>query len=292
MRYLTLILTPLPLPAVAGQLPKSCCSLLATFVFDMDDDLQLLQDLRDITDIRRKYKKNEKTDYPAIDPMAMYGDEAFKNRYRMTKDSVHELLGLIENDMPKAKCMGRRPIPNMMKLPITLRFLAEGCFQKTAGDCHGHCQATVSKVIGEVCPLIAKLASRFIVFPTGQAAAAVATGMYEMVSKRWPGSKAMPKVYGCVDGTHINIDGHGMGRLTGVLACGHKRRCGHLSGSGAGNGQQQEATDGTGDLVTGCGHQAIVVGGGGGGGGYGLMAGQRTGDTSCSSDGGFGQSHK
>lgn len=177
----------------------------------MDDDLFLFEDLATLSQSVLLVGQNrERNERPSVDPLADFSDRTFKDRYRMTKDSAKELLAIVEEHMPEAKSVGRRPLTNMAKLLITLRFLAEGCFLKTAGDCHGHSQSTVSRVVAEVCNALAKLSEQFIVFPTGSALADVSKGMYEMVSKRWPSAKAMPNVIGCIDGTQIRIHGHGL----------------------------------------------------------------------------------
>ena len=48
-----------------------------------------------------------------------------------------------------------------------------------------------------------------IVFPGPEDRARIATGFYEMITKRYPNSKGFPRVIGAVDGTQINIFGQG-----------------------------------------------------------------------------------
>lgn len=185
-----------PTPLIAGQA--------------MDDDITLLQDLKYLAKSQAGNKTSEKNTYHHVDPMADFGDRAFKSRYRMSKDSMLALLAMITDKLQEPKKTGRPPIPALTKLLITIRFLAEGCFQKTVGDNHGHPQSTVSRIVAEVCAAIASLASTLIVWPTGVELAKTSTGFYEMITKRWPLAKAMPKVIGCIDGTQIRIAGHGL----------------------------------------------------------------------------------
>ena len=105
-----------------------------------------------------------------IDPMAEFGDKAFKTRFSMSKESARQLLSLIEGKIVPPQRWGRKAVSPIMKLLITLCFLAEGCFQRSAADNHGHSQATVSRIVAEVTKAIASLSNEFIVWPTGSEA--------------------------------------------------------------------------------------------------------------------------
>jgi len=173
----------------------------------MDDDFFLIESLCDIEE--EGGNRKESNVYASVCPMTDYGDIAFKSRYRLTKESVIELLGLIMQHLPEEKLYGRKPVPPLEQLLITLRCLAEGNYQKTTGDVHGRLQSTVSRIVKRIVAAIASLADQFIVFPDAEEAKRVARGMYEMVNERYPLSRGMPRVIGCIDGTQINIDAHG-----------------------------------------------------------------------------------
>jgi hypothetical protein len=55
----------------------------------MDRDMALIEDFEEIANGGCNFR--EKTTYPVIDPMTFYPEEAFKRRYRMSKESFHEL---------------------------------------------------------------------------------------------------------------------------------------------------------------------------------------------------------
>ena len=146
----------------------------------MDDDIILFEDLRHLSDGVATHTKRETNIYHHADPMADFGDRAFKSRYRMAKESALELLAIISPKLQEPKPTGRPPIPALLKLLITIRFLAEGSFQKTVDDNHGHSQSTVSRIVAELCEAIASLATDLIVFPR------------RAWREKWPGQRCPP----------------------------------------------------------------------------------------------------
>ena len=150
----------------------------------MANDYLMIQQLRDIRRHRFITGQRERNMRTSLNSMAEYGERLFRNRYRMSKQAVIELLAIIQPKLLAAKRTGRKQIPPVIKLLITLRFLAERCFQKTAADNHGHSQPKVSRVIGQVPKAIASLARDTIVFPEGDEAKEVARGMYDMVKRQ------------------------------------------------------------------------------------------------------------
>jgi hypothetical protein len=174
----------------------------------MDDDLFLLSDIASINEIQGQ--EHETNVYPRSDPMNDWGEEAFRIRYRMRKDSVFELLQLIEHKLPEPKATGRKRIPAIERLLIALRYYAEGCIQRSSGDVHGYSQPTVSRTITEISAAIASLANDFIVFPDEKEGERIAAGFYDMIKKRYPRSRPLPQIIGAIDGTLIPILAHGV----------------------------------------------------------------------------------
>jgi len=60
---------------------------------NMDRDLALIEDIEEI--INGSCNFREETTCAKIDPMTFYPEEAFKRRYRMSKDSFRELCLLL-----------------------------------------------------------------------------------------------------------------------------------------------------------------------------------------------------
>ena len=131
--------------------------------------------------------------------------------YRMSKSSVYDLVPLIEPHLPPTREKGRKSVPIVMKLLITLQYLAGGNFKQTTALCHECSQKTVSNIVIMLTSAIGKQAPVFIVFPDHNERGRVAQEFYDMVTKRYPHAKVMPRVIGAVDGTQVNILGQGAG---------------------------------------------------------------------------------
>lgn len=92
-------------------------------------------------------------------------------------------------------------IPPILKLAVTLRFLAEGSYQRGVGQDYliGMAQATVSVVITEVLNILETfMCPKYIKFELSEAE--------KKESKAHFYSKfGFPGIIGCIDGTHISI---------------------------------------------------------------------------------------
>ena len=66
-------------------------------------------------------------------PMEWYRDDEFKNRYRMTKSSMMNLLMLIMEKLQRPTYR-HRSLPAVIQLCIAIRFYCTGCYQAVLGD--------------------------------------------------------------------------------------------------------------------------------------------------------------
>lgn len=64
----------------------------------------------------------------AEDPLTSYENSEFESRYRFTKETVRDILQMILYGLTKHTKRGQ-PVPPMVELLITLRFLATGAFE-------------------------------------------------------------------------------------------------------------------------------------------------------------------
>lgn len=167
----------------------------------MDDDLQLLRDVRLST--------RNKTRYRPADPLNDYPDDHFKQRYRMYKSSFEDLFDLIKEDLVKENSRGC-PVDSKKQLLIAIRFYATGLIQRDNGDILGISQATTCRIIGRVSRLIAKLYPKFIKWPETSEAPAIAQGFLHYFKKTNPSKPGLPNVIGAIDGTHIRVAAKGV----------------------------------------------------------------------------------
>ncbi|CAN7943386.1 unnamed protein product, partial [Ixodes pacificus] len=133
-------------------------------------------------------------------PMERYNDGQFLARYRFTKGTVRELLGMLPLQT-STDCRGL-PLTPMPQLLVTLRFYGAGTFQVVTGDLVNVSQPTVCRAVGVVTQLIAKHLFRDLVhFPS---AAQFNTLMLDFFAlAKFPG------VTGCINCTHVRIKSPG-----------------------------------------------------------------------------------
>ena len=98
------------------------------------------------------------------DPLQCFDDISFRDRFRMHKVNVVDLISLLEPRLSSVTQRGR-PVAVCLQVLITLRFLACGTFHRETGDLCGVSEPTVCKVIHRVCMTICELRRHYINFP-------------------------------------------------------------------------------------------------------------------------------
>ncbi|KAG0438560.1 hypothetical protein HPB47_013292 [Ixodes persulcatus] len=133
-------------------------------------------------------------------PMERYNDGQFLARYRFTKGTVRELLGMLPLQT-STDCRGL-PLTPMLQLLVTLRFYGAGTFQVVTGDLVNVSQPTVCRAVGVVTQLIAKHLFRDLVhFPSAAQFNTVMLDFFALAK--------FPGVTGCIDCTHVRIKSPG-----------------------------------------------------------------------------------
>ncbi|KAG0431361.1 hypothetical protein HPB47_021851 [Ixodes persulcatus] len=123
-------------------------------------------------------------------PMERYKDGQFLARYRFTKGTVRELLGMLPLQT-STDCRGL-PLTPMLQLLVTLRFYGAGTFQVVTGDLVNVSQPT----------LIARHLFRDLVhFPSAAQFNTVMLDFFALAKS--------PGVTGCIDSTHVRIKSPG-----------------------------------------------------------------------------------
>ncbi|XP_065080395.1 putative nuclease HARBI1 [Ochlerotatus camptorhynchus] len=123
----------------------------------------------------------------------------FVRYFRVSKDLFCHLLNIIEVQL--GATIGSTTVLPVIKLAATIRFLAEGSYQKgVRNDLFvGIAQPTISKALTQVIGIMETyVCPDAIKFPTEEAEKnAIKLGFYQ--------KSGFPGVIGCVDGTHIKI---------------------------------------------------------------------------------------
>ncbi|XP_063971447.1 putative nuclease HARBI1 [Lytechinus pictus] len=135
------------------------------------------------------------------DPFELYDEEAFRIRYRFSKESVIYIIDMLEADLTR-NTDRNNPLPVSLQVLTVLRFYAVGSFQRMHGDEATVSQSSVSRVIKDVSEAIARRKRQFMTFPaTREEVETTQQQFYDYC--RFPG------VIGAIDGTHVYIQSPG-----------------------------------------------------------------------------------
>ena len=127
-------------------------------------------------------------------------EDEVKSRYRFGRESIHFLCDLLEEDLERPTARNNA-LTTEEQVLIALRFFASGSFLEIVGDTVGGIpKCTVSRIISRVSAAISKKQNQFIRWPsTGESRQEIKQGFFE--------KGGFPGVIGCIDGTHIRIQG-------------------------------------------------------------------------------------
>lgn len=148
---------------------------------------------------RRNIVHNPRNFRPHVKIFERYTDSELLGYYRFNREGLEFLLDLLNPVLEVTSARGR-PLPADVKLCIALRFYGCGTFQKVVGDSLNGSQSTVSRVVECVTNGLVALAPNHIKFPTTNENVARATAGFRLMT-----GCRIPKVMGCVDGTHVRI---------------------------------------------------------------------------------------
>lgn len=123
----------------------------------------------------------------------------FISYFRVNKDAFKYILNKISPKLREPK--RKTGVPKLIKLTATMRLLAEGSYQKGAGNDHhvNLCQTTVSESFHEcIDAMYSELCPRWISFEMDEAEE-------NEIKKHFYRKTSFPGVIGCIDGTHVSI---------------------------------------------------------------------------------------
>ncbi|XP_071944823.1 putative nuclease HARBI1 [Antedon mediterranea] len=130
-------------------------------------------------------------------PLFDYDDSQFVQRYRVSKEIIVELLGILDLRKDTRGGGGHPTIPPLLEVCVALRYFATGTFQLMHGDAKNISQPTLSRIIAKVSRALAQENRRWIVFPTGDGR--------DIVQQGFRAIAGFPNVIGCIDCTHVRI---------------------------------------------------------------------------------------
>ncbi|KAL4715302.1 hypothetical protein ACJJTC_010872 [Scirpophaga incertulas] len=169
-------------------------------IFDEIDDLAIEEEALS-NEYMNRLERKERTVRSRPDHFNMWNSKDFHRRFRLMKESVQDLLSLIE-DKIKHKTQRNQCIPPMLQLLITLRFYATGSFYITVGDFGGIHSSTICCIIKKVTEAIASLRPMFITLPRSDEDIRKSQEEFYKIAR-------FPRVISAIDGTHIRVQSPG-----------------------------------------------------------------------------------
>ncbi|XP_054287726.1 putative nuclease HARBI1 [Macrosteles quadrilineatus] len=136
--------------------------------------------------------------YRNFNPLNDLSEEEFRDRFRLSKDAVNELIELLTPRLRAPDPRGPHGIPIWKKVLIALRFFAVGSFHRETGDLLDCGESTACQIVHKVALAIClELKREYIKFPSGDYATETKNSFYNKYG--------FPGVLSCIDGTHIPI---------------------------------------------------------------------------------------
>ena len=131
-------------------------------------------------------------------PLEIYDDVELVERFRFPRGALIDIIEEITPDIRHLSDRNGALSPAQQTL-IALRFYANGAFQNTAGDMINVHKSTACRAIRRVSLALQSRLNRYVHLPSAQEAVAI--------KQRFMRLSGLPGIIGCIDGTHIRIQG-------------------------------------------------------------------------------------
>ena len=137
-----------------------------------------------------------------------------KSRYRFSRDSIQYITDTLASDLERPTERNHALKPQEQVL-VALRFFASGSFLELVGDTVGGTpKCTVSRIVSRVSTALARKQNQFIRWPSTAAER-------QEIKQGFFGKGGFPGVIGCIDGTHIRIQGPSATAFTAIVISSH-----------------------------------------------------------------------
>ncbi|XP_071637872.1 putative nuclease HARBI1 [Temnothorax longispinosus] len=124
--------------------------------------IRAINEIREVRDVVQIGERMPQVFRHRIDPFERFNDIQFRNRYRLSKEAVRFVIGLVEERL-SSQAGHEKDVSSALQVLIALRFYAKGCYQTELGDLHGVSQPTVSRIVAKVSKAIAAHLPHFVV---------------------------------------------------------------------------------------------------------------------------------
>ena len=147
--------------------------------------------------VARRFRGNlqqERIFHARTNPLEIYDDGELHAKFRFRRMHILSIVDEVQDAIEYAvTCQGSLSV--LLQVSIALRFFATGCFHNLAGKMIGVDKSTASRAIHAMVALM----HRWVFMPTQHQA-----DLQKVKCMRIAG---FPNVIGCIDGTHIRIQG-------------------------------------------------------------------------------------
>ena len=152
---------------------------------------------RDVRPIYTRRKRNFNLSDNLLDGLS---EAEVKSRYRFSRDSIQFITDTLAPHLERLTERNHALKPQEQVL-VALRFFASGSFLELVGDTVGGIpKCTVSRIVSRVSTALARKQKQFIRWPsTAAERQEIKQGFFE--------KGGFPGVIGCIDGTHVRIQG-------------------------------------------------------------------------------------
>ena len=131
--------------------------------------------------------------------LANFTEEELRSRFRFGRESIEFLVPVLREDLERQTSRNHALSPTVQVL-VALRFFASGSFLQVIGDTVGLPKSTVCRIIRDVSSALIQKRNEFIRWPTTAAE-------IQRAKEGFFRKGGFPGVIGCVDGTHVRVQG-------------------------------------------------------------------------------------
>ncbi len=132
----------------------------------------------------RNVLRRERVFRDRLNPFDRYDDIDFKYRYRFSKDTVNNIIDMLEDEL-RSNIHRPTNISPVIQVTIALRFYCTGSFQRVVGDMQGISVTSACNIIHRVSRALALRRRRYIQFPNPNALAEVKQQFYAFDHCLW-----------------------------------------------------------------------------------------------------------
>ena len=130
--------------------------------------------------------------------MEIYNDDTVFKKFRFHCYAIPELTASVEDEL--AFVVPRQgALTPVLQVLLTLWFYATGTFQDVIGELIGVSQVTTSRTVTRVTDVLVRHESEWVKMPTWREA--------DITKRIFLATQGVPNVIGCIDGTHVRIQG-------------------------------------------------------------------------------------